>query len=343
MSGSDINENRNNEYPRISEDDWYVLAIVFSILTFVAAGFALWWIFHGINPDGISERATIAGMIVTFGGVVTTFCTVAWRGMITTRQADVSIQQIAETRRQIAVTEENNLATNLQKGAELIAEEGNEPKASAGIAMLHAVINSRSELFASVAQSLLLTYVNKNGASNHRSQLVKQCINSLNILDERFKVNANEQFSFSALDDSSNHLYDGVEWVLLQGAKVVEYEGGNIRLQEIKVKEGKNAFFESVRFTNCIIQDTDTMYFNNCRFRRCKFISINNNSLEDNNFINCNFSGTKIYGNSMLVSLLKGGNYYYSNDQPIIIGADKKQPPLNKIFKVRNNTDQDRR
>lgn len=338
MSGSDHKENRNNDYPSITEADWYVLAIVSSIFTFVGAGFALWWILHGVYPDKVTERSTIAGMIVTFGGVVTTFCTVAWRGMITTRQADVSIQQIAETRRQIAVTVDNNLALTLQKGAEFIAEEDNEAKTSAGIAMLYAVINSRSDLYTSVAYSLLATFIKKNGTRNHNSSLVRQCINSLNNLHDRFDLISNERFFFSSeVNGAGDYQYANVEWVLMQGPKSVHYEGGNIRLQEISNKHDRVLVFEEVRFYGCKVQDINSMGFDRCEFRDCSFTNVRTDFLSLHKFIRCNFSDTEISGRLIVGKLSENGNYYYEGNPPIGVDIYCKTREWDKIFKVRKN------
>lgn len=317
MSGSDLKENRNIDYPSITENDWYILAIVFSVFTIVAAAFALWWIFNGIYPDKIAERATIAGMIVTLGGVVTTFCTVAWRGMITTRQADVSIQQIAETRRQIAVTEANNIALSLQKGAEFIGDVDSQSKVSAGIAMLHSVVLSGSRNYAVAAHELIIDYIEQNSSNGHENKIVNYAISAVNSSSEETKILSNRLITFEVRNSINFNVDDLTRWKVFNGSTAVVYRGGVFRHQEMKFGVDTIYFFTDVHFYACNFVSMHGVIYNGCTFLKCSFRNVYEKHLETMKFIDCNFSDAFIYNLSDVPDMRSNGNYYYKDSPPM--------------------------
>lgn len=324
MSGSNHKENSNNEYPSIAEADWYVLAIVSSIFTFVGAGFALWWIFHGVYPDKVAERATIAGMVVTFGGVATTFCTVVWRGKITTRQADVALEQNAATQKQISLTENNNLVTLLQKGAEFIDDKENRTKRAAGVASLNFVLFSNNNSFAETASSLLIDFVEVHGREFHHDKVIKDVIGNINKynVDNNLIVYRRIWFSTKQNFNNRNAMF---LWVVMKNVFHVSYHGGFFYRDDFSnYNNACKIEFEDVLFRQSTIVVGGGFYYKNCKFDNCEFVNLNTQFLNDHIFVNGDFSSTKIVVNSDFPDL-RGGNNFYANEKPILSQLDQNK------------------
>lgn len=317
MSGSDFKENRNNDYPRITEADWYALAISLAIMTFVIATGGLLWIFYAAGTEELQKRLAITGMVTTFLGATTTFCTVAWRGMITSKQSETSIEQVKETRRQIAITEDNNLALLLQKGAEFLSDD-NPTKKSAGISLLSTVMNSGQENFSSVSQSLLVDYVERDGKYAHNSSLIQQSISAINSYYDKYNRILYRSVLFDA--GAYNGPYDPYHFfMLIYGVERVFYIGGIINNHR-NLFLNKNFIFRNVVFNSCKFTSETSAVYEKCIFNHCEFNFVNSFALRENTFKNCNFSNCKIAVIGDIPQLVDGGNYYEEDAEPVVNG-----------------------
>ncbi|KAB2724156.1 hypothetical protein [Brucella anthropi] len=297
----------SSEYPTISEKDWYALSIASAIVTVVVSCFVLYWVLYGGYPEIRTERISIAGAIVTFWVAVTTFCSVAWRGLISTKQ-------IEETRRQIAVTEENNVAETLQKGAELISESSGA-KVAAGIASLHSVMLANNVRLATAAQSLLLDYVVQNGKTGHGTQNITRAAQSLTsaYLTKKIVLDESAYFELDAdyADVNDNYTTD---WVVIYGISSVVYYGGNVNRQEII--PSNEVSFTGVMFNNCSFKNLSNVIFKQCKFYECKIDKVHTSLLQSNRFWNCDFSGATIVFDAEMPDMRERNNFVYSYDRP---------------------------
>lgn len=176
-------------FPEIYEKEWFSIAVASALITTVLAGFLLFWVFYGEFPSIVTERMSIAGAIVAFCGAVTTFCTVAWRGLITTRQANAAYdqideaiaqgrrveQQLAMTERQLAMNEkqneavaEQNLASLLEKAASLVAD-AQAAKQAAGLALLAHIARASMGTFRRECLAIFVDFVKGKTISSYNS------------------------------------------------------------------------------------------------------------------------------------------------------------------------------
>lgn len=265
-------------------------------------------------------------MIVTFFGVATTFCTVAWRGMITTRQAEIS-------HKQIVVTEENNLASIMQKGAEFIADDDSPSKISAGISSLHTVLISGNKNYSIVAHSLLVALVREHGRQCHNGRIEKQAINALNtsfrevgfISDEILIFTEDVELVMSVDDYFTN-------WIVIYGVSNVQYRGGNIKNQNIKYEKGCEIIFKYVQFEDCIFENLRNIAFDKCTFIRCSIGKLCTSDFKNSLFLKCDFSDAEIVFNGSMSDMRAGENYYYEQMPPRPVGNTGKQVVWSDMF-----------
>jgi uncharacterized protein YjbI with pentapeptide repeats len=313
----------SSEYPTINEKEWYALSIASAIATVVVSFFVLYWVLYGGYPEIRTERISIAGAIVTFWVAVTTFCSVAWRGLISTRQ-------IEETRRQIAIAEENNVAETLQKGAELISETS-MAKAAAGIASLHSVMLANNVRLATAAQSLLLDYVVQHGKIGHGQQNITRAAQALTSahLSKKLMLNQSAYFEKDDVvgDNDDNYTTD---WIVIYGISSVSYHGGNVNSQEIF--QGNEVNFTGVVFNNCTFKNLSGVIFRRCKFYGCKIEKVHTSLLESNHFWQCDFSGATIVFDAPMPDMREGKNYIYSYDRPKADGNTGKPIEWDVVF-----------
>ncbi|WP_273794220.1 hypothetical protein [Brucella intermedia] len=311
------------EYPTINEKEWFALSIASAIITVVIACFVLGWVLCGDYPENRPERISIAGAIVTFLVAATTFCSVAWRGLISARQ-------IEETRRQIAVTEENNVAETLHKGAELISEPS-RARAAAGIASLHSVMLANNVRLATAAQSLLLDYVVQNGSTTHSQPNVRRAAKALTYayLAKGLVLNENAHFEIDYKSVATRDDY-ATDWIVIYGVSSVTYDHGDVNSQEIFAS--KEVTFNRVTFNSCTFKDLSNVNIIKCKFYQCKIERVHTSLLRDNHFSQCDFSGSKIVFDEPMPNMQEGRNFIYEYDKPIADGNTGKPIAWKSVF-----------
>lgn len=303
------------------EDHWQtitftVAGISFAILLVVA----LFWVFETSKLEDVLKRVQILAPFALFAGASVTFCTVVWRGLISARQANINLEQLNGLRKQIVLTEETNIAQLLQKGAELIAEEGSA-KVSAGIATLQAVAQSDNDKFIMPARMLLGDFVAQRGANSHESQQVQQAIKALNLAYKKHGTVIAQHifFDFSDTLDQS-HIDYATDWKVLFGFALVNYDGGDFYQADFTNVPPRIMSFSHITFHACIFKDLSTFHFRECTFDQCVIARAHTSILAQQVFNQCDFSDTIIVFNHGMPDLRPAGNYYLEDHAPRAIG-----------------------
>lgn len=293
---------RVSDYPVYSEKEWYALAISFGVITTVIAGFLLCWVFYGDYPGEFRDRVSVAGTIVAFGGAITTFCTVAWRGLITTRQADTANTQMQEAieqgqrvERQLQATEINNVAVLFEKAASLLSD-ASKSKQRAAIALLRNVGLSRTGGLGREVVDLLKEYISEG--TGQRDGDVTAAI-ALKYADEiaqsiGFITQCDVTFLNLQLD------------TLPQAILGVTYKNCDIRNSEL----GTNLYFEDCNIQHCTVKQHSVFHGIN-KFYACNIIAIAVDN--DAEFDTCNFSDCK---RAVGVTPRMMSSCYYIADSP---------------------------
>ncbi|MGO7870582.1 hypothetical protein AB9F42_33655 [Rhizobium leguminosarum] len=311
------------EAPQISSDTWFALAIAaFLIALIIFTGVAS-WIFTG-DPEQIQPRAQA---FTPFGGAliaVVTFFTIAWRGVLNTRQLEYQaaqikhqVEQLTQTKRQNDAKDEENLAKLLMDGTKLSGDD-KESHVLAGVAVLQAVATSPRGAFASQAMDILVDLVEGTYNQIAKVKIYDAAREAVN-LGATAGRKSTRRISLLYDDDKTNftHAINGVQSVFYRNAyfDYSEYP----RFTDIR----------EVRFEKCLIEEAtihgNHLRFTNCEFHGCKISTMTGAFLEKNSFESCDFSGAKYTGSrpkkpQVLERLRNHGNFF-SEDNPIIGGV----------------------
>ncbi|CAI2936138.1 hypothetical protein [Aminobacter niigataensis] len=290
------------------ESTWLSLAIAGGVLIGVGVAAVLVWIGGADDDTARQVRVQIAAPFGVVAIAAVTFFTVVWRGLISARQANTSIDQLQGLRKQIELTEENNLAALLQKGAELIADS-NPAKVSAGIASLEAVA-ADSPRFYGAAMRLLVDYVCSNGQRSHLPPLVKQAILGLRRANEKHGYVVDNELYFTGDGEADEDVFSS-EWMVIRGVVGVIYRFGEFRFQHFSAKEKYSGlFFNQVDFYRCTIDDISDLDSHSCTFKNCVIRGADAEDLKRHKFVRCDFTNAKLPAASAVPDLRKGENYY---------------------------------
>lgn len=299
----------------VGAENWKAAAIAIAIITPCLCSFTFPWVFAAGTDEAMLHRVQIVGAAAAFGVALITFCTVVWKGMISTQQAMLQRIQIERLTDQIAETAKANSADFLQKGAELLAETGKPAHVSAGIATLGSVAGDIHDRFGVQAMNLLAEYVQDNGASSHRPTKVKSAIGLLNSVWESTGRRAELSLRFEAPQESRT------TWEMIFWAAKISYREGIITGEDFTAmgsdeSSPRMAFF-GVSFNRCKIFKTRGVNFFDCKFLACEIAEISPLMLTQNTFERCDFSGAMVTGMANPFPDLKsGGNWYKSGSPP---------------------------
>ncbi|MBZ9852814.1 hypothetical protein LB566_03325 [Mesorhizobium sp. CA13] len=300
------------------EDTWLSMAIAGAILFTASGAFLTGWVIEASTGPDLLQRVQTVSPLGVLAVAAITFATVVWRGLISARQANISQRQIEGLTRQIAINEESGLASLMQKGAELIADE-NQAKRSAGLATLEAVAAADTPKFKDPSRRLLLEFIRTYGHKDHSGRLVQQAIAGLNAGFRKHSALLNESIHFE-MDEKLAAVHEDyyANWHMVEGVARVMYSGGLMVGQRIAKGCGSVAF-SYVQFSGCIIEDFSSCAWDRCRFTNCEFGRIHTDDLAEHLFENCNFSQTQIVFNQAMPDLRKGDNFYLASFPPIAV------------------------
>lgn len=348
--------------PWHNASNWAQAAIAAAVIVGVLFCFAAVWVIGAPETSIRLQRVQIVSPFGVFGVAVVSFFTIVWRGLITSRQAELQAEQIAGLKRQITSTDENNLAKLFQDGAKLMAD--NKPESTlAGIASLGAVAVTENEQFSTIARIMLINFVQEVGQYDHHGTNVTLAIE---LLRRAYLVRPEtvvDKVAFSASDYGTIPSRDsGTDWLLVWGCDKCVYTGGKFHAQIINLKD-KIFNFSNVYFAECKF-DKNPLGISGSTFFRCEFSSENDdefyvsslllgdsakNSFQDCIFgkvpssylafhwyDHCNFSGAVIcIEHDRLPDLRRENCFFYDDDPPRFLGAGAQMIDARTIFNVR--------
>lgn len=305
-------KNQIGDWPQITENHWYALAITTAVLTAVAIVFAFGAIFID-GFDGDSD-AKLAQALAPFGVALfamVTFCTVAWRGSVNVRQADQA--------------EREGRAKLLQEGAKLLGESNNQSHVSAGIATLEILISGPDEKMAVQAMNLIADYVQREMAHDHDHYFQKEAFAALAV-GERYGRIAQRSLKFS--DEISGVLSN--EWKSLLGVQEVKYVGGKIESGFVGDFKDSNRYrYEGVEILFMDDVEVSSRY-RNCMFEYCDIKKIIGRSIgakSENKFKECDFSDCEFSRFEKIPDFRGGLNYYRGSRSPSVIDGEEPHWP----------------
>lgn len=322
MAGTDGNKDDRSvgDWPVISENHWYSLAIVSALLTAVAIIAAFAWIFSD-GFDGEADQR-LAQTLAPFGVAlfaVVTFCTAGWRGSINTRQANQS--------------ENEGRAKLLQEGAKLLADSEKPAHVSAGITTLGVLVSGSDREYAFQAMNLLADFVEDHMSKDHSNRHRPQ-ISGVMRMGDHNGINTGREITFdktveAALDDV---YYDDDEptfWHYIPGFKSINFRGG-IFGEDVhyNLNDLPRVMFRNTEIRDWSGLDVDFRFYR-CSFKRCdiasvfSMVSMMATADFEWAFERCDFSGCKLHDVGFLRAKLKTNeNYFVAGNPPILIGRD---------------------
>jgi hypothetical protein len=126
------------ETPRTDEGFWFALCITFGVAGLAAVVAAAFFVLSATGqPEEAVQRAQMVSPFLVAIGAIVTFCTIAWRGAITTRQVNSDAEQ--------------GLAQLLEKGIERLKPRTDLDSTSLAAAMLETVALAPNSKYAEFA------------------------------------------------------------------------------------------------------------------------------------------------------------------------------------------------
>ncbi|WP_378944395.1 hypothetical protein [Mesorhizobium sp. ANAO-SY3R2] len=324
-----------------------VTLIVFSAVILAFGIWAVWRIFDPVptTTDDLRVRIELVRNIGLFVLGVIGLPLAIWRSMTASRQTREAIlqgyrveRQLAFTDRQIAATEETNLAKLLQDGAKLLADN-DAANVTAGIATLSVVARTDPDLFGNQALTLLIDFVQQKGGEGHTGANIKRAITALQTAYDLRPAQVADHLIFVE-DYETSARYDDYEtnWRLVRGARTCTYVGGDFAGQAFK--ENLDGFrFRHLVFRHCDIERMAALSMENCSFKRCRFKEIDCGSLTRSTLKDCNLSGVRIVINGPIPDLRAGQNYFEPESPPLLVGCTEPVDLLAILFQGRPQPD----
>ncbi|MGR9239039.1 hypothetical protein ACU8OH_09545 [Rhizobium leguminosarum] len=303
------------EAPNFAEAHWYAASVAMVIVSLVVGAFAAGWVLIATDTDEMKLRTEL---ISPFGAcflALTTFCTVAWRGMVTSRQAD-------QQRLQNVANDAANYAKLLQEGAKLLSDEDKPQQVMAGIASLSIVITEPERRFAHEAIDLIADYVQDNYSGTLNSRLGA----AIRVMSDAAGNGIRSRVDGKLVAKGNRR------WVAVKGFKSVTYVGGIIRKAAHTAlhKDSGNVWLDNVTIEQANI--FNTISYTNCILDRCRIYEITSDDFETNGFYGCNFSGAEFVQPekpTTIRDLAAHKNYFIGDNSPDGADADQWKVMLN--------------
>lgn len=294
------------ETPR--EVEWRVAAISLAITTVPLVIAAIIWIYNAADADDAVKRINILSPFGVLYVALITFCTVVWRGLISARQASYQQQQLEALARQIASSEENNLALLLQKGAELLADIDKRSHLAGGIATLQAVIAAENTKFVQEAMEVVADFIDEKFQNSNDEPLFRSAVKALELGHQRGFTAAR------TLDFETGAELDTL-WTPFRGVTGISYTGGHVLALSAEAFKDRHLRFRNVTFHECSIPSVGDYWFGDCVFRDCRIGEVALSKNGRARFEDCDFSGSQL-GGSIVADVEFLGCHYRRGSPP---------------------------
>lgn len=303
------------ELPKITEDDWYAIAVSLVIIGLVSLSFVGSWVLSAENISLMKQRIDIAAPFSTAFLALVTFSTVAWRGLVGTRQAD---QQKAQN----DANDDANYAKLLQEGAKLLGDANKHQDQLAGLATLEVVINEPKRRFSRQALNVVANFyasihhdISKEEAqsyiSNSSASLARAIISDA--VSSGMKSTIRAKFSAQTSD---------MRWPAIRGFEHQSYSGGMLTQKALDVIS-MDPFFVRNATVHRSNFPSKTGTYDACTFVMAQVTAINEMDFHFDNhrFERCNFSGCHFQDDPSdldeMLELRKNKNWYDIENPPI--------------------------
>lgn len=305
------------EGPQVQAETWFALAIAAFAVTAVIFATVGLWIFTD-DPDKTLSRAQA---FTPFGAAliaVVTFFTIAWRGVLNTRQLEYQADQIAQARRQNDAKDDENLAKLLQEGAKLVGESEKQSHVLAGIATLSVLLQDPMKRFGEQAMDILADFV----ADAHTNEALDIAFTAA---ARALSNGADRSLTSSTALNLRRSSSDRRQWLPIRGVAEVRYFGGLVRHSSLSefMNGAPQCSFQDTRFEYCQIDRDEWMQ--GCTFVNCHIIKLDGDSIGTCIFERCDFSEADISGSifgGKVFSEKSADNYYYDGRPPRSVDFD---------------------
>lgn len=275
------NEKKAWTFPPKSIDFWYHTSVGLAIVAAAAILPVIYYIFSAAgNSALVDERVKLTTALGTSLGVLLTFSTVVWRGLVGEAQAN-------EQKRANDAKEEDNRSILFHKGLELISQGDTQgTNVAAGITTLELVASVKASQFSQLSTDALADYIIKNFKDESRTQSVQLAHRALQRGIKR-GTRSNRDFIITYSNPHEKHTaFFGFRSVTYQGGyfadnlRTVEYDQETFQFNRVK--------FERLKFGKYSAE------FDECSFYKCSFSTIDLHDILFNEFELCNFSNSSI-------------------------------------------------
>ncbi|MBP2534094.1 hypothetical protein [Agrobacterium tumefaciens] len=295
----------DSNWPTLSKRDWYVFAICLAIGAVISTVYAGAWVF---GAPAIPEMKQRIDVLAPFGAIylaLMTFCTVAWRGMVTSRQAD-------QQKRQNDANDEANYSKLLQEAAKLIAEKEKIPQVVAGISTLEILMTEPQQRFGIEAMDLLADLLMDTYGKSPLNNVNRATLRALRTGERRgIRSRVDGVFERPVATDSNRN-----RWTRIPGLRSLSFTGGTMTGDVYESTVKRIHKLNQVRLEGCTINKSPI--FSDCTFHACKIDHIHEFDLELNNFYDCDFSGciVKLDIIASISDMKVNRNYYRLGNPP---------------------------
>ncbi|MDX0566421.1 hypothetical protein GOD83_21025 [Sinorhizobium medicae] len=213
ISKEQLGQKDTSDWPSITENQWYALAITSAIFTAIAIFAAFLWIFvDGFDGDPDLKKAQALAPFGVALFAVVTFCTASWRGSINSRQANQS--------------ESEGRAKLLQEGAKLLSEHEKASHVSAGVATLGVLIAGNDRTYAFQSMNLLADFIEDHMSASHANRHRPEISGVMRTGDQK-GFNTERHIWFDCTMNADNPDDDSEPyWFFIPGFKQIHYVGG---------------------------------------------------------------------------------------------------------------------
>ncbi|MRG64539.1 hypothetical protein GH789_04470 [Rhizobium pusense] len=329
----------DNDGPKVRADTWFALAIASMIISAVIGAGVAAWVFSAADPATTVQRAQ---SFTPFGAALlalVTFFTVAWRGVLNTRQlehqaAQLSLQgkqldhqasqielqtkqfelqtkqlelqtkQVEQQTRANDASDDSNIARLLQEGAKLLGEKEKEPQILGGIVTLEILVAAQNK-FSVAAMNLLLDFVER---SHQNPKLKSPVLSARQVLARGAKagVRASATAEFRTDDPT-------FQWFGIRGAGRSQYYGGIMTQSAYSNLDG-GGWLNEMKINHCKLTDVGWNIFRS-EIEFCDFSGTTPPFIISGSVKNSDFSGT-ILPESFPFEVLGEGNFYVGDRLP---------------------------